>query len=144
MRYVIAKTPLTDSTREIISRLDKQCFPADKPEPLDNRVWWIVWCVKGRSRTPVGYAGLHRSTRPGCLFFCRAGVLPEHRRRGLHRRLITVRTAHARRGGYLGVVTYTSRENTTSANSLIRCGFKLYTPAVEYAGHSMYLIKEFA
>jgi len=143
MRYVVAKTPLTDSTRDIIARLDKQCFPADTPEPLDNRTWWIVWCLRGKTRQPVGYAGYKESNYPRHVFFCRAGILPAHRRQGLHRRLIKVRTAYARRSGYLGVVTYTTRVNTTSANGLVACGFKLYNPKVEYAGQALYMIKEF-
>ena len=40
--------------------------------------------------------------------------------------------------------TYTSRENTASANSLAGCGFKLYTPTIQYAGPAYYMIKEFA
>lgn len=147
MRYVIAKTPLTDAARRTIARLDRQCFPADTPEPLDNRTWWLVYAiVRGaRDRTPIGYAGFKESSYPGHVFFCRAGILPKHRGRGLHKRLIKVRTQYARRCGYLGVVTYTSRDNTMSANSLIKCGFKLYTPTVEYAGEAaLYMIKEFA
>lgn len=148
MRYVIAKTSLTDSTRAIIARLDKQCFPADTPEPLDNRTWWLVYHITGRGksqqRTPVGYAGYKEANYPRHVFFCRAGILPAHRRQGLHRRLIKVRTQYARRSGYLGVVTYTTRINTTSANGLVACGFKLYNPKYEYAGQALYMIKEFA
>jgi len=145
MRYVIAKTPLTPTSRADIARLDRQCFPADTPEPLDDRTWWLVYAIArgARDRTPIGYAGFKESNYPRHVFFCRAGILPKHRGRGLHKRLIKVRTQYAKRQGYLGVVTYTTLANTRSANSLVGCGFKLYTPKVEYAGAALYMIKEF-
>lgn len=144
MPYVIERSKLNDEHRRIISRLDRRCFPGDKREPFDDRTWWIVWHVRGKRRTPVGYAGYKESTLAGHVFFCRAGILAPHRRQGLHRRLIKARTQYARRMGYLGVVTYALKHNTVSANSLATCGFKLYTPKIEYAGPAFYMIKEFA
>jgi ribosomal protein S18 acetylase RimI-like enzyme len=145
MRYVIAKSKLTAEVSRFLARLDKQCFPYDTPEPIDDeRTWWIAWQVLGKnSRLPVGFCASRPSVIPQHAYFCRAGVLTAHRRQGIYRRLIAASVSQARKDDYLGVLTYTSRENTASANALVSCGFKLYVPKYEYAGPAHYLIREF-
>lgn len=146
MRYIIAKASLTEQTRAIVAKLDKHCFPHDTPEPIDEeRTWWIAWLVQGRSkqRTPVGFCAMRPSVIAQHAYFCRAGVALAHRRRGLYRRMIQASALDAKRKGFVGVVTYTSRENTDSANALVSCGFKLYVPPYEYAGPAHYLVRTF-
>jgi RimJ/RimL family protein N-acetyltransferase len=122
--------------------LDEICFPTDKRVNTDDSLWWIIW----RDKKPVAYAGLRPCKNPqnkGIGFFCRAGVLPNHRGRGLQKRLIRVRERAARRLGLKEVVTYCALWNCASINSLIRCGYKLYWPASKWAGSgSVYLCKK--
>ena len=61
-------------------------------------------------------------------YLYRAGVMPEHRGKGLKCRMIRVREAQARRNGYVACVTDVT-DNIPSANSLIKCGYKLYRPS---------------
>lgn len=141
-RYEIERlAKLTEGTAKILARLDRACFPLDDPEPHEGRTWWLCYEVRGKHRTPVGYAALKLITG-GYAFLARAGVKKAHRRRGLHRRLIAVRIRHAKASGLAGVITYTSKENTASSNSLVRSGFKLYWPQEPWAGaDKVYFVK---
>jgi predicted GNAT family acetyltransferase len=67
------------------------------------------------------------------MFLNSAGVKPAFRGQGLHKRLIKVRLAYAKRHD-LPVITYTSLSNTASSNNLIHCGFKLYLPENAWVG----------
>ena len=99
--------------------LDEICFPTDERVNTGDSLWWIVW----RGKKPVAYAGLRPCKNPqnkGMGFFCRAGVVPEHRGRGLQKRLIRVRERAARRLGLKEVVTYCALWNCASINSMIR------------------------
>lgn len=64
----------------------------------------------------------------GVGFLARSWVHPRHRGHGIQRRLIRVRERYAKRAGFKKLVSYTSNDNCPSANSLIRCGYKTYTP----------------
>lgn len=61
------------------------------------------------------------------MYFSSAGVLADHRGNGLQRRLIAVRLRYAKSIGAVEVVTDT-RDNPISANNLIACGFRCWTP----------------
>lgn len=113
-----------DIFREL-RRLQRLCLPGDTVYPTSEGTWWIAY----HDGQVAGFAGLVPSSRwleTG--YLCRAGVLPEHRGRGLQKKLIKVRIAHARRLGWRWLLTDT-RQNPPSANSLIACGFKMYDPA---------------
>lgn len=97
----------------------------DKP----GSYWWIAWDGK----TPAGYCGIKPWPRYNCYFMCSAGVNPDYRRQGLHKRLIRVRERQARADGCERIVTYTSRDNVASANNLIRMGYVLYRPRADWA-----------
>ena len=121
--------------------LDEACFPSDHRPTLENSIWWVVW----RGKEPVGYAGLRVCETPcnaGLGFLSRAGVLREHRGRGLQRRLIRVREAEAKALGLKEVLTYVALWNCASLNSLISSGYKFYRPADKWGGReSVYLRK---
>jgi GNAT superfamily N-acetyltransferase len=137
MNYRIQRqeTPLA------VLALDEECFPSDHRPALENSLWWIVW----RGQQPVGYAGLRPcqwSQNKGLGFLSRAGVLREHRGRGLQRRLIRAREAEARALGLQELITYVALWNCASLNSLVACGYRFYRPADKWGGkESVYLRK---
>lgn len=115
-----------------IRAMDRLCFPYDVPYRTQGAEWWIALDDEGN---PVGYAGIKWLTREGLWFLCRIGVLPSARGQGLAHRLTKVRIAHARRTAPdTQVITYCTRDNLPSANNLIRNGFRLYQPELEYGG----------
>ncbi len=69
------------------------------------------------------------------MYLCRSGVVPEHRGKGLQKRLIRVRETYARNMAMNWVISDTTC-NPPSANSLIACGFKLYEPAQPWGNRS--------
>lgn len=122
--YRISQASVEDRG-ETIRRLHAACFPHDRPLRPRLGWWWIVWC----GGEAVGFAGLYLSSRwIDSVYLCRAGVLPEHRGRGLQRRLIRVRLRFARSIGMRWAVTDT-RHNPESGNNLIREGFLMFTPS---------------
>jgi GNAT superfamily N-acetyltransferase len=116
------------SNSEDIYRLQAICLPDDTPASVDVGDWWLAY----DDDEPVGFACLCKSQS---LFshgyLARAGVIPSHRGLGLQKRLIRVRLRRAAALGWAGVVTDT-RDNPASANSLIGCGFRAYSPAHPY------------
>jgi GNAT superfamily N-acetyltransferase len=107
---------------EIIRDIDAECFPDDARHDGKGDINWLVMS----GRMPVGFASLRINTDRQMGFLCRAGVLPNYRRRGIHAKLIKKRVAYAKRIGLCYVATYTL--DFIAANNLIRCGFLLYTP----------------
>lgn len=117
-----------------IARLDRILFEGDEPTQLTERWWWIIRDAKGQA---VGFAGLRgckAEANKGLAMLTRAGVIGKHRRKGLHKALIAARVRHAKREGFREVIAYVRGRNLASANALIASGFKLYEPAVRYAG----------
>lgn len=111
---------------EVLRELQRAALPEDKPVPTRSTGWW--WLAFDGD-TPVAFAGLAPSSQwQDTGYLCRAGVLESHRGKGLQKRLIQVRAAHARRLGWQWLVTDT-RRNPASANSLIACGFRMYEPS---------------
>lgn len=134
-RYRVVKA---DTSREEVSAailaMDARCFPDDAPEKLHGD-WWIAYAGK----TPVAYAGLHKSTKEfNAGYLCRAGVLAEARGHGLQRRLIKVRVRAATLNGYASVVSYTHPHNAHSINNLIACGFRAFAPKDAFGGQWCY------
>jgi len=113
--------------------LDEICFPTDHRIDLADSIWWIVW----RGKQAVAYAGLRpcqNACNTGLGFLCRVGVIPQHRGKGLQKRLISVRERQARRMGLTQLVTYCVPWNPPSINSLISCGYKTYRPETPWGG----------
>lgn len=94
-------------------------------KPLEGGDWWLAE-LNGK---PVGFASMHpaASDPPGG-YLSRCGVLPAHRGNGLQLRLIRAREAQARRYGYRHTYTDTTNDNPASSNTLIRAGYRLFTP----------------
>lgn len=117
-----------------LDHLDLACLPGDDPYPKagPGLYWWIV-TEHPRGRV-VGFCGSLYWGPESLVFLCRSGVMPEARGKGLQRRMIKTRVAHAAYIGAKGCISYTSTDNTVSSNNLIRCGFELYEPEYKWAG----------
>lgn len=129
MKIRIRRLELTPPNIMVVHDLDRVCLPHDRPFYPTEGAWWYAE-VNGEL---AGYAGVVPSKQwADCGYMNRAGVLPEHRGKGLQKRLIRTRQAYARRVGWRWLVTDT-RDNPASSNSLIACGFRLYTPSSPWA-----------
>lgn len=93
--------------------------------------YWVAYDDEG---SPVGFATARpaRFDPDGTLFLARAGVLVEHRGRGLHKRLLMARIRYGISEGYERLVTYVLLGNTASMRNLVRAKFLPYKPAVEW------------
>lgn len=135
--YQIAKADLPVA----VLALDEICFPGDDKITTAGSLWWIAW----HGKKPVAYAGLRlcqAEQNLGLAFLCRAGVVPEHRGRGLQKRLIRTRERAARRLAVSELITYCVPWNCASINSLVACGYTFYRPETKYGGAgSVYLRK---
>jgi len=116
-----------ESISSTLTRLHEATFGSTAPIPHFNVGWW--WLVKHREQ-PLGSAGFCglRKLDSNTGYLKRAGVLPVARGQGLQRRMITVREAQARRLELKEMLTDTT-DNPASANTLIRAGYRLFTPA---------------
>jgi GNAT superfamily N-acetyltransferase len=121
---------------------DKLHFPGCEVIRLDESYIWIAY--EEGSQDVVGYATLREIKGEKIGYLSRAAVARNHRRRGLHKRLIQVRIKMAKKLGWKGVITYTATDNVASANSLIKHGFQLYIPEYRWAGKEfLYFMKSF-
>ena len=140
MRITIRRVNSSDPhVLQTLKDLHGATFPGT-PEPEYGEGWW--WLVYSGS-TPVGFAGMGPSARwERTGYFNRAGVTYLFQGKGIQKRLIKTRMAWARKIGYTHVVSDT-RENPASANSLIKCGFKIYEPKYPWAfKESLYWIRK--
>ncbi len=122
--FVVAET---NTHRAAITAMHTDLFHGGKAAvpDLHKGHWWLM-VHKGH---PVAFAGLYQLEDCEISgYLCRAGVTWDHQGLGLQKRLIRVRLAKARRLGWDWIVSDTRRSNHPSANSLIRCGFKLFKP----------------
>lgn len=102
--------------------------------PDGGNVYWLVKTPAGRA---VGFCSVRPTTTDlDTVFLSRAGILPEARGLGLHRRMISVRLRWARKNGFKRAITYAQRDNIQSAVNLLRCGFMLYDPDYRWVGDS--------
>ena len=112
-----------------IVAMDLKCFVKIGAPALgdNNGAWWIAY-VDGEE---AGYCAIEK-TPAGNGYMNRAGVLAKFRGQGLQKRMIRRRVAYARSQGWAVVVTDTHM-NPASGNSLIACGFRLYSPESPWA-----------
>jgi len=105
--------------------------PIVKPE---TGFWWLA-----KHKTEIaGFCGMIASNAPKTIYLCRAGVFDQFRGKGLHKRLIRIRLKTAKKFGYKYAVTDTT-SNPASANNLIDCGFRMFTPETPWSySHSCY------
>lgn len=117
-----------DGLRRLLRTLQKECLPEDRLYFPEDGVWWLM----DHGPLHVGFACATPSLQHAKgIYLSRSGILPAYRGKGLQKRLIRVRLNWAKRSGYTVAVSDTT-DNHPSANSLIACGFKLYTPPIAY------------
>ena len=114
-----------DDVADALRELHQLTFFEAAPMPdFDLGHWWLVSCA-GK---PVAFAGLAPSTHMrNSGYFCRVGVLPNHRGRSLQLRLMHRLECRTRRNGWQYVVSDTT-DNIKSANNFIRAGYRLFQP----------------
>ena len=110
----------------LLKYLQLECLAFDETYDSSKGHWWIAY----DGALPVAFAGIVQSVQwCDTGYLCRAGVIPAYRGRGLQKRLIRVRERKARQIEWNYIVTDTSNDNVQSSNSLIACGFRLFTPS---------------
>jgi GNAT superfamily N-acetyltransferase len=123
-----------DSLYNQLQELDVQVFPGCGDEFLRNRVWWVIQ-DEGKI---IAYCGCIYSE--GVCIFNRAWVHRNFRGNGFQSRMIKARLKDAQNKAYTAI-TYTTFDNTHSANNLIKNRFTLYSPAFAYAGRDKLYFK---
>ena len=119
----------TDNLFDIVN-LNELIFPGELIDVSRNIRGWIAY---DENRKPIGFCTC-TDIGYGLLFLSRCGVLPHHRRNGLHKRLLTVREQHARKEDYKMVITYVHKDNTSSWVNFVKRGYEVYEPEYDYAG----------
>lgn len=114
-----------DEVVDALTDLHRLTFFGSAPIPeFDHGHWWLAF----HETIPIAFAGVVPSTRAhNAGYFCRVGVLKEHRGRALQLRLMRALESRARRIGWSSVVSDTT-DNPASANNLIGAGYRLYHP----------------
>lgn len=114
---------------QTIKDLHEKLFPQDELPTFKNSIYWC-----GVDRSVTCCFAIATKYSDDILFLSRAAVNYEYRGKGIHKRLISVRLRYARRHKYRYVITYTSRDNYSSANNLMDLGFRSYCPEYKYVG----------
>jgi len=118
-------------TWAILVQMDHDCFNNNAPPLTDNTgEWWIAYA----GEEPAGFAAIRPagSDPKRGAYLSRSGVLPRFRGCGLQKVMIRRRLAWAKRAAFSYVITDTMG-NPASANSLIACGFRMYTPPYKWS-----------
>jgi len=124
-----------DEIAEIIhdfNRAAEPKFPALKEHELEGPhcYWWLAY----HEGEPVGFAGMVPSRLyKNAGYLKRAGVVPEHRGRGLQLRFFRARESKARKIGWDMLISECNDDNIWSANNFIRSGFLLFEPIERWA-----------
>jgi GNAT superfamily N-acetyltransferase len=96
---------------------------------FEGGAWWM--CHLGDEA--VAFAGVVPSTHAkNSGYFCRVGVLEEHRGHSLQLRLMRAIELQGRRHGWDSIVSDTT-DNHVSANNFIKAGYRLYVPEAPWA-----------
>lgn len=114
--------------------LDKNYIPAFHGcanEFKPNRDWWVMVDHNG---CIVAYCGSVYAQ--GICIMNRAWVHKRYRGNGYQKKMIFRRIQTAKSTCHT-IITYTTVDNVVSANNLIKCGFKLYTPEYAYGRSEM-------
>jgi GNAT superfamily N-acetyltransferase len=122
---------LDEEIVDLLRELHEECFGDSAPnisaEEAARGHWWLAFAIDER-RELAGFCGLTPTYADETLgYLKRAAVRKEHRGHRLQRRFVRVREAKARRLGMRGIITDTS-DNPSSANNLIKCGYRMFTP----------------
>ena len=120
-----------DNDKPLIEYLDSRLFSdEERVDNVETSAWWVGW----DEDRPGAYAGARLVPGTKFVFMSRAGVLPEARGGGLQKRLLRLRLRWAKAQGATAAITYTHPHNVISANNLITCGFRMYTPEWAWVG----------
>lgn len=143
MTFRVRKVKATPDHIQKLIDIDELVFGASAPRLSRTDVlkgdWWFVY----NSRQIIAYAGMVPSTYgPHVGYFKRVGVLEGFRGHRLQVRLLKLCERRARQLGYTAMITDTT-ENPASGNSMIRAGYKLFTPDFPWAfPNSLYWRKD--
>jgi GNAT superfamily N-acetyltransferase len=125
-RQIDASEP---GNKQLLKVMQKACLPADSLYFPEDGVWWVAY----HKNVAVGFSCLSPSQQmEDGIYLGRCGVVKAYRGRGIQRQMIRWRVQWAKRYGYKWAVSDTT-DNIPSANNLISCGFRLYTPKVTYS-----------
>lgn len=138
---IVREVDMMDTTnRDDFNAMQDVCFPGDyimAPEAVldQNEIaWWFAYDAADEFDQPVGFACLTRGhTVRNVGYLAWAGVMPSHRGQGLQKRLIQARVQRATKWGCQRALSYTRAYNPASGNNLAACGFRMYTPSVNWA-----------
>lgn len=140
IRLVSSPDRVNEKYIDIIDKLDEKIFGDGYGYPNKEKSYW--WAVFNDDNI-IGFAGLDTVVFKGKAFLCRAAINNEFRNIGLHKRLIIARERKSKKLGLKEIVTYTSHDNISSSNSLIKRGYIRYKPRVEYGiKNAIYFFKE--
>lgn len=135
VRFVGGPREVSDYYLDAIHKMHIKLFGEDlfSKKRLADCYWWVLY----HAGDIVGFSGLevHEYWEPPSGFIFLTGVLPEHRNKGLKKRLVRAMERYLK--GKLGIdrmVSYASYDNYPSANSLIAIGYKLYKPTARNWG----------
>ena len=137
---------LDEDITETLRDLHDECFGDSAPNlnstDIERGHWWLAFAIDER-REIAGFCGLTPTyADPSLGYLKRAAVRKEHRGAGLQRRFVRVREGKARRLGMRGIITDTS-DNPSSANNLIRCGYRMFIPENPWGfKHTCYWTKD--
>jgi N-acetylglutamate synthase-like GNAT family acetyltransferase len=131
MKFKLIAKPgyISKKNREILDKLDKECFKYDPLYEKEDCYWWLLF----DKNQPVGFAGLKIIKEEKCAFLCRVGISEKYRGKGYQKRFIKIRERQCKKLGIYDIITYTYYKTLNSANSLISSGYKLYEPEKHWA-----------
>ena len=129
-------------TKDIFSviALNNFIMPEDELNVDTNSYHWLA--SDKRTNQLIGFCSVSDYGQ-GILFLSRSGLLRSHRGRNIQRRFILIREQFAKRNGFKKIITYTTKDNYQSMNSLIKSGYQFYDPEYKYVGDDFfYFIKD--
>lgn len=126
---------------DLIEDMNSIIFPGEDLETGNNTYHWIA--RDKQSGKPVGFCSCSYIGH-GILFLSRAGLLRKYRGRGLQKKFISLRESFAKKKEpkITSIITYVKKDNYTSLASLIKRGYRIYTPEWHYAGHEFFYVKK--
>jgi GNAT superfamily N-acetyltransferase len=128
----IAFKPINTGDAKMVGKLaalHHRVFGDGAPVPPLDGHWWIAY----DGDKAIGFCGLSLNVNTaGAGFLCRAGVVSAYRGQGIQKKMIRLRERQALSLSLTQLLTYTI-DNPSSANSLIACGYRTYSPKKKWA-----------
>ena len=90
----------------------------------------------------MAYTSLSIVDRGASVFLSYSIVSGKHQKRGLHKRMVKVREAYARRKGICVALTYTTKDNSKSWQNLVKMGYRIYDPVFAYVGREYFYFQK--